>query len=253
MYPIQLGPALRDVNIDDSTATALLQMATGTALKGIYSMLWMYAETDDPVGNAEGAKIMPLINAVGNLLTGFDRSYDIAVQEATNVYPGDEECRTSVGHAKFHEQLANTVIDIGLLNSAVNSAINGKILAPDMDGLELALCYDKNQCTAGFNVDAMTLILETNVNDCMPLLHLDPNAVPMVDFASYASCMFSSLVWAEGIQTLDSCLGENDCIQFNTQLMVQDEPLLNCVLENGYMVSLFGLAESLIRLLLLVI
>jgi hypothetical protein len=240
-FPVQLGPALRDVAIDFSTSTALFQMAAGTMLKGMYSLLWMYVETEDPDGNASGASAMPLINALGNLLTGFDHSHDPAVQEATDVYPGDQECRTSVGHAKFHEQLANTVIDIGLLNSAINGAINGKTLSPDMDGLELLICYEENQCTAGFNADAMTSVLGINANDCMPHLTFDPEAFPMVDIASFASCMFSSLIRAEGVQTLDSCLAENDCIQFTTQLMVQDEQLLNCILADGYTVSLDSL------------
>ena len=58
--------------------------------------------------------MMPAVNNFANGLTDFP-VLDEDLQNALNIYPGEERCNNEEGHAKWHVESANGLMDLVLL------------------------------------------------------------------------------------------------------------------------------------------
>lgn len=94
--------------------------------------------------NDLGAALMPMVNKVANLLTGFAHA-DADQQRCERVYAADDRCRKLdvAPHAKWHESSANGLLDLALLADDVHKLTStkaraasplGRFAAPFADG-----------------------------------------------------------------------------------------------------------------------
>ncbi|KAH8067954.1 hypothetical protein JL721_7173 [Aureococcus anophagefferens] len=94
--------------------------------------------------NDLGAALMPMVNKVANLLTGFAHA-DADQQRCERVYAADDRCRKLdvAPHAKWHESSANGLLDLALLADDVRKLTStkaraasplGRFAAPFADG-----------------------------------------------------------------------------------------------------------------------
>merc|ERR1719178_213995 len=92
-------------------------------VKMLYAFVWqewvlVFGPNDKlmlrPGINKLGAALMPYVNSVANVLTGFVHT-DQNVQDAKDVYPGDDRCRKVQAHSKWHEEGGNGLLDLLLL------------------------------------------------------------------------------------------------------------------------------------------
>lgn len=99
----------------------------GMIMKIIYAFLWQeffipLTWLYNDVGVGLGAKFMPDWNDLANRISGTPQTDD-NVTTATNVYPGDSQCRGSSAHALWHEESANGLLEIVFLADFVNSIL----------------------------------------------------------------------------------------------------------------------------------
>ncbi|EGB09438.1 hypothetical protein AURANDRAFT_63034 [Aureococcus anophagefferens] len=125
----------------------------GTMLKLGYAFLWqeyffpwsrVYLCIYGVATNDLGAALMPMVNKVANLLTGFKHA-DADQQRCERVYAADDRCRKLdvAPHAKWHESSANGLLDLALLADDVHKLTStkaraasplGRFAAPFADG-----------------------------------------------------------------------------------------------------------------------
>lgn len=92
----------------------------GTLVKVLYAFLWqewvfVFGPNDQlmlrPRVNKLGAVLMPYVNGLANMLTGFVHTDD-TVQACVGVYPSDQRCRIEQAHSKWHEENGNGLLDL---------------------------------------------------------------------------------------------------------------------------------------------
>jgi len=122
----QYLPALRSATSEKGIALSSLEKTAmglkfgGTLVKIFYAFLWQewvltFGPNDElllrPRVNKLGATLMPGVNALANMLTGYQHT-EPGVQDCENVYPGDQRCRIQESHAKWHEENGNGLLDL---------------------------------------------------------------------------------------------------------------------------------------------
>eukprot|EP00450_Noctiluca_scintillans_P003820 CAMPEP_0194496218 /NCGR_PEP_ID=MMETSP0253-20130528/13563_1 /TAXON_ID=2966 /ORGANISM="Noctiluca scintillans" /LENGTH=537 /DNA_ID=CAMNT_0039337589 /DNA_START=65 /DNA_END=1678 /DNA_ORIENTATION=- len=122
--------ALAQVEVSLAEKVALVPKFVGTLLKILYAFVWQehvfkYGALYNTAWNLLGAYLIPTVNSLSNKLTGFSHP-DASIQESSDVYPGDDSCsfKASAPHAKWHEQSANGLMDIGYLADAFRTALD---------------------------------------------------------------------------------------------------------------------------------
>ena len=121
----------------------------GTMLKLGYAFLWQenffpWSRIYGVATNDLGAALMPGLNRVANLVTGFKHA-DADQQRCERVYAADDRCRKLdvAPHAKWHESSANGLLDLALLADDVHKLTStkaraasplGRFAAPFADG-----------------------------------------------------------------------------------------------------------------------
>lgn len=123
-----LEEALSSHIISTNSKHILLKRGLGTLLKMFYAFIWQEGIFKGPWltsanANALGGYMIPLINRLGDILTGYPHPDD--VRAAVGIYPGDGMCRHLVAHAKWHEQSANALVDLIYLTDDVHSLLLG--------------------------------------------------------------------------------------------------------------------------------
>jgi hypothetical protein len=120
------------VNIQLTLAekASVLSKGVGTIIKLLYAFMWQegifkYGILYNPTWNVFGALLIPAVNALSNKLTGFEHP-DASIQMGEDIYPGQEWCRVkhTSPHAKWHQQSANGLMDLGYFADAVRTVID---------------------------------------------------------------------------------------------------------------------------------
>lgn len=98
--------------------------------------------------NTLGSVLIPLFNAIGNALTGYDRSSDPDFQSSFQVYPGSAVCNSRNAHSKWHEMSANFFVDLLFLVDDAFLLLSGKKIGLDevSENEELMQCMVENDC-----------------------------------------------------------------------------------------------------------
>lgn len=91
----------------------------GVLVKILWAFLWQEFFLSPkwifhPIALHVGASVTPLINDIGNLLSGFPQT-DIYMKEGKDVYPGWRTCNVHSPHALWHQESADGLADLILL------------------------------------------------------------------------------------------------------------------------------------------
>jgi len=137
--------ATADINLSLKQRTALVSKFAGTVVKLLYSFMWqeqtfVYAAVYDPTWNLFGALLMPAVNSLANVLTGFNHA-DASIQNAgEGIYGGQTYCRVkaTAPHAKWHEMSANGLVDLAYMADAVKVQIDASknVATAETDDIE---------------------------------------------------------------------------------------------------------------------
>jgi len=144
----------------------IAKVMVGAWTKFAYYTIWQeeivkWKGLFEPHMNQVGAKLMPQINALADMLTGF-KDGDASVKECEpDVYPGAGWCRLNIPHPKSHEISANAFFDLVSLGEYLAG------LYKSMDTYEtLGEELDPHQ----WDISSDTMVLETVVNGIQVLV-----------------------------------------------------------------------------------
>lgn len=165
------------------------------------------------------------INRIANMFTGFNRRNDPQFQKSRHVYPGDRRCsrQQSSSHAKWHEVIANGLVDVVLVCDAVNKAISDN--NHGLDGLgfeenELLQCYESNEAFSEFEWSAIAPQLSSIFETCVLEFAEESSSSTL---GAFLGCSVSNLIRAghgqieeaESQPSLENCLVDHDCVEFH--------------------------------------
>lgn len=223
-------------------------------LRQLYSFLWQESIISipeiiqaNPFVNTVGYALVPVFTAIGNLLTGYDRSNDIALQTSFKVYPGSFLCNKKIPHCKWHEMSANFLVDVMFGADDINRVVSGQtILFREYDS-EALQCLVEHDCFDDFDLDAIEDSAAdpavASLAECLPSV-LD--TWPGGSFSDFANCLLSSLREKVGNSTelellepgtstdstdggLGTCLLRNKCFHFNDNEGVDRLRIIECL------------------------
>lgn len=115
-----------NVRVPFESRVEIAKRGIGVLVKMVYAFLWQEQTIVgpwlvSPLDNLLGAFLMPLVNRMGDFLTGYPHpSY---VTDCGAVYPGSTMCRARIAHAKWHEESANGLVDLIYLTDDVRSIL----------------------------------------------------------------------------------------------------------------------------------
>lgn len=151
-------PTIRDATADFSLSltqrVGLVSKFAGTLLKLLYAFMWQeqtfaYKAVYDPTWNLFGALLMPAVNSLANVLTGFNHADASIQQVGEGIYGGQHYCRVkaTAPHAKWHEMSANGLVDLGYMADAVKVQIDASknaatMQTDDIEGSEVFMTVD---------------------------------------------------------------------------------------------------------------
>lgn len=211
-------------------------------LSQLYAFLWQEElikgkHLTSRTANFLGAVGVRKVNRLANFLTGFNRRNDRKFQRARNVYPGDKRCRRQVPHSKWHEVIANGLVDVAILCDMINRVFSEQRLHFNLDN-ELFRCYESSSVFSGFDWQSISSTVSQVFETCSVELLDD---WPRPDIGQFTGCMISSMIRAGNEEeaesvgedtvpplTLDACLVNNDCIKFDG-LQLDVDLLKQCV------------------------
>lgn len=118
-----------NLNLSDGQKFALFWQLLGMACKMVFAFLWQeqVLQIDlflQPETNALAPTIMPVLVSTFNFMAGFEH-VDESFQKFDGMYPGDEACRETVPHAKWHELSASALLDMVYLTDCVAAVVTG--------------------------------------------------------------------------------------------------------------------------------
>lgn len=160
---------------------------------------------------------MPLVNRIGNLITGYDRSSDPDIQRSRRAYPGSGACNRRISHAKWHEIAANAFVDfIFLVDDGYRVLKGGNLNNKVYELGDTWQCIEKNDCMEGF------VTLESNFRDktssqIVEVFRECFLSISESNALSFEACMLNSLLASDSTRkskwdTIDSCLVANECL-----------------------------------------
>lgn len=122
--------SMANIQLTLAEKATVVSKGVGTLVKLLYAYFWQecqfkYGILYNPTWNVFGALLIPAVNALSNKLTGFEHP-DASIQMSEDIYPGQEWCRVkhTSPHAKWHEQSANGLMDLGYFADAVKTIID---------------------------------------------------------------------------------------------------------------------------------
>ena len=164
-----------------------------------------------------GSRVTPLINALSNAMTGFNRAGSLNLQLSRNTYPGDRRCNRRQAHSKWHEISVNGLVDIALTAKNMNRILAGGSLSQSLPTsvTSVVQCFEngwKAQSDASdvdlFSSDAQDKLLGGVVEECAA-----PN---LFDYGNFLSCFTGKVVQLSKSTMkstpLEQCLIDHACI-----------------------------------------
>jgi hypothetical protein len=119
----------KQISLNSVEKTTLAFKMTGVMVKLFYAFLWQeWVFTFGPEGdlmyrprvNELGAYLMPGVNTLANMLTGYVHT-EPNVQDCVDVYPADARCRVEESHSKWHEEGGNGLLDLMFISDDIFS------------------------------------------------------------------------------------------------------------------------------------
>lgn len=108
-YLPQLNKVVKENNVSISffQKLTMIKKFTGMIMKIGYAFLWQEYEVNFPALYDEstlqmGAQFAPYFNMLSNVFGGFPQT-DEYINQTSDVYPGDTQCRGYSPHALWHE------------------------------------------------------------------------------------------------------------------------------------------------------
>lgn len=167
-----------------------------------------------------GSVVTPFVNALSNVITGFNRSGSPNLQFSRNAYPGDNRCNRRHPHSKWHEIAANGLVDVALTAKSLNKLLAGESLTNlrSISGNSVVQCYEKAWAAESepfdsdlFSADTQDELLGGILEECF--------SSNLFDFGRFLSCLTNKMVWLSKSTAqpthLEQCLVDNECIVFN--------------------------------------
>lgn len=212
------------VEVPEADKITLIQRSIGMLLKMFYAFFWQegifkgdWLASEN--ANNIGGDLIPLVNALGDLLTGY--VHPEYVRKSIQVYAGNDDCKHLVAHAKWHEQSANALVDLIFLTDDMHRLVLGKPLNmagnDDVAHAQARESFVHGAATRGC-FDAFSQ--PENLADVAQELRAGPVACLKAGSEYYDEskgidtrirCLST---WALGSadDTMDSCLVHNDCL-----------------------------------------
>jgi hypothetical protein len=129
-YVPTIRGAMANLHLTLKEKAVLSEKFVGTVLKLLFAFVWQegvfkYGILYDATWNVFGAHLIPAVNSLANKLTGFEHA-DPTIQKSEAIYPGQEWCRVkhTAPHAKWHDESANGLMDLGYLANDVKVVID---------------------------------------------------------------------------------------------------------------------------------
>ena len=187
-------PALQtltsNLNLTNDKKFVLFRQLVGMLSKIVFAFLWQEQVIEVPFfkeasTNRAAPDIMPPLVSLFNFISGFEH-VDDDFQEFRGMYPGDEECRKTQPHAKWHELSAQGLLDMVYLSDCLGAVVTGS---------------DDLGCAHLENIDGLGHISRHQLNqwteETFPSIPIIENIIPLIVAAPFA------LADANGDDTVD--------------------------------------------------
>lgn len=225
---LQRSLAEAAVEVPEAEQITLIQRSIGMLLKMMYAFFWQegifkgdWLASEN--ANTIGGDLIPLINAFGDLLTGY--VHPEYVSKSIQVYSGNDECKHIVAHAKWHEQSANALVDLIFLTDDMHRLVLGQPLSTTDSGKlagsrasakgreAFAHAAATRGCFDAFSRPENLAQVAQELRDG-PVACLRPGSVHYDESSGTDTRIECLSTWALGSidETMDSCLVHNDCL-----------------------------------------
>jgi hypothetical protein len=165
-----------------------------------------------------GSAVTPLVNALSNAVTGFNRSRGLNLQLSQNAYPGDIRCNRRQPHSKWHEIAANGLVDVAFAANSVNRLLAGGSLERSLPTSVNAVvqCFERGW-SAQSNNPSDDALFSSSSQDALLGGILEECAAPnMFDLGQFLSCLTGKVVQlsktTKESTRLEQCLVDHSCI-----------------------------------------